>query len=171
MATEFHGIRYAAITHADLREQLKQAFGLDDDDQVLADTLEGESAFVEILAAALRECKAKEAMAEGLKGLIADMQTRKARLEHTAERIRQIVADAMLEAGERKLALDDMTVSVRQGKPKIVPDIERLPDRYKVPVLTFKPNKDAIQEAVDRGDVPEGVTITNGSASLTIRVR
>ena len=170
MTTDFVSLRPAAIKHADLREQIKQALG-DDDDQALADTLEGASDFPELCAAALREVKAKEAMAEGLKGLIADMQTRKARMEHSAERLRQIVAEAMLEAGERKLPLPDMTVSVREGKPKLDWDMARLPDRYKVPQITFKPNKDAIQDAVDHGDVPEGVSITNGGAVLTIRVR
>lgn len=171
MKAEFVSLRPAAIKHADLRQQLKEAFGLDDEDQALADTLEGESDFLDLCAAALREAKAREAMAEGLNGLITDMQTRKARMEHGAERIRQIVAEAMLEAGERKITAPDMTVSVRDGKPKLSFDIDRLPDRYKTPVTTFKPNKEAIQKAVDHGDVPEGVTISNGGPVLTLRIK
>jgi hypothetical protein len=169
MEPKFVSLRPAAMKHADLREQLKEAFGLADDDQALIDTLEGASDFADLCAAALREAKAREAMAEGLKALIFDMQTRKARMEHAAERIRVLVADAMLEAGERKLALPDMTVSVRLGKPKLAIDPDRIPDRFKIPTTTFRPNREAIQEAVDHGDLPEGVTISNPQPVIAIR--
>jgi hypothetical protein len=158
--------------HAELRERIKEAFGLTDDDQTLADTLEGESGFQELCIAALREGKAREAMAKGLAGLIEDLQTRKGRLEHSAERIRALVAAAMMDAGERKFVADDMTISVRDGKSRpTVSDAARLPDRFKMATTIVKPNMDAIRDAVAHGDVPEGVEISNGGPVLTVRIR
>jgi hypothetical protein len=165
-------LKAEARNHAELRERIKEAFGLDDDAQALADTLEGESGFREICIAALREAKAREAMAEGLATLVKDMQTRKGRLEHSAERIRALVAGAMMDAGERKFVADDMTISVRDGKPKTtVRDEARLPDRYKMAVVTTKPNMDAIRDAISHGVVPDGVEISNAAPVLTIRIK
>lgn len=173
MAVHFlNDLKAEARNHAELRERIKEAFGLSDDDQALADTLEGESGFQELCIAALREAKAREAMTKGLAGLIEDLQTRKGRLEHSAERIRALVADAMVEAGERKFVADDMTISVRYGKSKpVVTDGDRLPGRFKMVTTIIKPNMDAIREAVAHGDVPDGVEISNGGPVLTVRIR
>jgi hypothetical protein len=75
----------------------------------------------------------------------------------------------MLNAGEHKLTMPDMTASVRMGKRRLIIDDANLPDRFKIPVTTFKTNRDAVQEAVDHGDVPDGVTIANAQPVLTIR--
>jgi hypothetical protein len=173
MAVHFlNDLKAEARSHAELRERIKEAFGLTDDDQALADTLEGESSFQDLCIAALREAKAREAMAEGLATLVKDMQTRRGRLEHSAERIRALVAGAMMDAGERKFVADDMTISVRDGKSNpTVSDAARLPDRFKMVTTIVKPNMDAIRDAIAHGDVPEGVEISNGGPVLTVRIK
>lgn len=168
--TNVHPLRAEGVKHAELRQQIAHAFGLADDDQALIDTIEGESDFPELCAAALREAKAREAMAEGLQALIETMRQRKARLEHSAKQTRAVVAEAMMNAGEKKLALPDMTVSVRMGKPRLIIDEASIPDRYKMAVTKMVPNKDAIQDAVDHGDVPDGVQIANPQPVITVRV-
>lgn len=167
--TNVFNLRGEALRHKELREQIAAAFDLAADDEALRDTLEGETEFPELCALALREAKAREAQAEGLEALIKSMKSRKERLEHSAKQMRALIAEAMLDAGEKKLSLPDMTVSVRMGKPRLVIDESALPDRYKVPHITFKPNKDAIQEAVDHGDVPDGVQIANAQPVITVR--
>lgn len=167
--TNVYSLRAEGVKHAELRRQIAEAFGLDDDDQTLADTLEGESDFVKLCGFALREAKAREAMAEGLSALIDKMRERKARLEHSAKQTRAVVAEAMLNAGEKKLALPDMTVSVRMDKPRLIIDESALPDRYKLPQIKMVPNKEAIQADVDRGDVPEGVQVANPQPVITVR--
>src|SRR5690606_21435558 len=117
--------------HAELRKQIAELFSLDENDQALRDTLEGESDFAELCGAALREAKNREAMAEGLQARLNELRQRKDRMEHAAKHIRAIVAEAMLNAGEKKLVLPDMTVSVRMGKPNLVIDEASIPDRYK----------------------------------------
>jgi len=164
-----YSLRAEGVKHAELRKQIAEAFGLDDDDQALIDTLEGASDYPELVAAALREGKACEAMANGLSTLIDDMCKRRDRLLHSYQRVRAIVAESMLNAGERKLTLPDMTVSVRCGKPRLIIDEAALSDRYKIPQVVFKTNREAIQADVDKGDVPEGVQIANGQPVLTVR--
>jgi hypothetical protein len=162
-------LRAEGVKHAEIRKQIAEAFGLDDDDQALIDTLEGQSDFADLCAAALREANARKAMAEGLTQLIDEMCKRKERLLHSYQRTRAIVAEAMLNAGERKLMLPDMTVSVRMGKPRLIIDEAALSDRYKIPQVVFKTNKEAIQADVDKGDVPEGVQIANPQPVITVR--
>lgn len=165
-----HFLRAEGVKHAALRDELKRTFGLDDEDQTLADTLEGASDFNDLVAASLREMTVIEAQAEALQKIIKDMQERKARMEHTVERIRSVVATAMQEAGERKITLPDMTLSVRTEKRKVViPDATAIPDRFQVPVLTLKPNKEVIKAELDAGRTVEGAHLSNGGPSLTIR--
>lgn len=167
----FDALKQEGRQHAETRRRLAEAFNLGEEDQALIDTLEGESDYPEMLAAALREAKAREAMAHGLSGLIDALKARKERLETSAERVRLIAAESMLEAGEKKLACADMTISVRQGKPRLIIDEERLPAAFKVEKVTYKADRAAIQEAVDHGDVPEGVQIANGAPFVTISTR
>lgn len=162
-------LRSEGVKHAELREQIKQLGSFADDDQGLLDTLEGASDYPELCGVVLREAKATEAMAEGLQRLIDEMQTRKARLLHRAKQYRATVADSMMNAGERKLSLPDMTVSVRMGKPRLIIDENIISDRYRIPQITFKTNNKAIQADVDKGDVPEGVQIANPQPILTVR--
>jgi hypothetical protein len=164
-------IMQKARDHSNLRDRLQAEFSLADDDEALADTLEGLSDFADIAIAALREAKTREAMAEAMDAIIADNRARKDRHKAASERIRTIVAEAMMDAGETKLAAPDMTVSVRHGKPKLSFDLDRLPEEYKVAEVVFKANRAAIQEHVDNGDVPEGVTISNSPPVITVRAR
>jgi hypothetical protein len=164
-------IRNEGRKYALLKDQLIAMFGLDAEDRALIDTLEGESDFAELCAAALREAKAREAMARGLKELIETLKLRKDRIEHSVKRTRALVTEAMLDAGTRKIIAPDMTVSLRDGKPRLDIDEERLSIAFKVPVTTYQVDKAAVQASVDRGDVPDGVQITNGSPILTVTVR
>lgn len=160
-----------ARNHAILRDRLKDAYGLEDGDEALIDTLDGESDFKSLALSALRKAKEREALAVALSSMIADMQARKRRIEEGADRLRAIVADAMLDAGESKIPAPDMTVSVRMGRPKVIIDEARLPECFKEVVQTTKVNKAAVQESVDKGDVPEGVTVANPIPVLTVRVK
>lgn len=172
MTTVFTGLRAEGMRYADLKQQIATAFDLDDHDQALLDTVSGESNFRELCSLAIREAMMAENMADAVDAQIEKLKARKARFLHKCERLRQIVAEAMIEAGERKIVEADVTITVRDGKPKTsVADFDRLPDRYKVVVPTFKANMDAIRADCERGNVPEGVAISNAGPVLTVRVK
>ena len=167
----------AARLHARLRDWLLENYQFEsDDDQCLNDTLEGLSDFKEILAALAREAKYEEACAEALKGLIKEMQDRKARREAKAERLRDAVAWAMQEAGERKIDAPDLTISLGAGRSKVVPLGEPTPTtcpRFVVKTTTYTWDKKALAEGVTQGDpaAMELANVSNPQPTLTIRTR
>jgi 3'-phosphoadenosine 5'-phosphosulfate sulfotransferase len=169
--TRLDDLRQKGRDHAAIKAALISVFGLDEDEQTFADMLEGESDLPEFCALALREAKTREALAEGLTGLIDSLKARRERLLHSVDRARALVADAMAEAGEKRIVAPDMTIALRQGKPRLILDEERLPDAYKIAKTTYKADRAAIQAAVDRGDVPDGVQIANGHPFVVVSQR
>jgi hypothetical protein len=162
-------LKAAGVNHAELRDKLKADFGLHDDDEFLADTLDGISDFKELCALAVREIKYREQQAVALKQLIADMKARLDRVERSTDNARATLAEAMLNAHEHKLALPDYTVSARKGVAKLIIDEGELPDGFKTPVITMKPNRDAIKDALDKGKSLPGVRLSNPEPVITIR--
>jgi hypothetical protein len=82
-------LTFSAIHYRALRERL-QTEDPTLDDQTLADTVEGLTDLHEILASIIRAALADEALVGGLKGLIADMEDRRERLQDRAAKRRQI---------------------------------------------------------------------------------
>jgi hypothetical protein len=164
-------LRPLARVHARLREQLQIAYGLDGDDEALRDTLDGESDFKDECVFAMRQAQQREDDAAGCDARIEKLELRKARLLAGSNAIRAAIREAMLEAGERKITAPDMTLSARVGKPHLLIDDEKLPAAFRIPKTTVTADRAAIKDAVDRGEVPEGVQITNGNPILTVTTR
>jgi len=162
-------LKHAANNHAQLRERLKQQFALDDDDQALIDTLEGLSDFNDLCAEAIRAAIIREGLADAMTDIIRRNKARKERHERAAEAIRQAVLDAMQDAGVRKVEAPDLTFSIRDGGRKLIIDEKTVPHDFCEQIITWKPDRDKIKQAVDNGDVPPGVQILNGSPTLTVR--
>lgn len=142
--------------------------GLDLDEQLKLSTLEGETELNEIVSALLAEIEDDESMIEGIKKQIEDRRERKTRLENRIEARKNAIVSLMDTATLTKLPLPEATVSIRtlQPRPKIV-DEDAIPNAFKVPVL--KPDKEAIDAAIERGETIPGVVMTNGGASLSVR--
>ena len=153
----------------ELKRRLVEQYALAGDDPAILDTLDGETNLTDKIAALLRLAQ-EDAMLGGMIGArIKQMQERKTRLLESSDKKRAMAAHAMQEAGLKTIKADDMTISVRAGKPRTTWDEARLPDDYWQSVVTRKPDRGAIQAAVDAGNVPEGVTISNPEPVLTVR--
>lgn len=141
---------------------------LEDDERAYLDTLEGETDLYEITRRLLNEIEADEGIQSVLKEQIAD---RKARMDRAGKRIEvnREGIKALLECAQiDKLALPEATVSVRQVAPKpIVTDEAAVPDEF----CRFKraPDIAAIRAELESGRAVSGVTLDNGSLSLTVR--
>ena len=95
-------LEIAAITYRTVRDRIR-AEDPQIDEQALADTVEGLTDLHEILAALVRAAIADEALANGLKGRIAEMQDRLDRLQNCAGKRRQIAKEVMIELDIKKI--------------------------------------------------------------------
>jgi Siphovirus Gp157 len=112
-------LEFAATSYRTIRDRIK-AEDPHIDEQTLADTVEGLTDVHEILAAIVRAALADEALANGLKGRIAEMQDRLDRLQECAGKRRQIAKEVMVELDIKKITAPDFTVSIRPGMPSLL---------------------------------------------------
>jgi hypothetical protein len=167
--TEFHGLRAAAVTHAELRAQIA---ALTDDEQAISDTLEGASNFREVAVWAARTIKEREALAAGLKDYIGQLKTRLERMDANTDKMRELLATAMMEAGETSIKDAAVTLSARIGPARVViTDELALPQGYLKAKTTYTPDKDAIRSELEAGRPVVGAMLSNGSPVVTVRVK
>lgn len=163
----------AALTQQYLRlrdDLLAEYPELADDGITLADTLEGESDLPTVIGRFIRDARRDEALADGLGVLIKDEQERKSRLGARADKRRRIALALMNAVELPKIEAPDFTASVRFVPPRVeIADETALPDTYCK--LTRTPDKNAIKEALGRGEEIPGAFLGNGSETLTIRTR
>lgn len=147
------------------------ALDADIDEVTLADTLEGLSDLNEIVAAVVRGALFDEALAAGLKAHIVVLQNRHARIARRAEARRQLARDAMIEAGLKKIAAPDFTLSVRPGSPSLIVTAEA-----DVPAAYWRPRDPVLDRAGLMADLKAGAPIPGVALSspepvLSVRVR
>lgn len=188
----------AASAAAAVKASLSQ-MGLADDDQLVIDSIEGETDFFEIIDRLLLERNEAIAMADGVGRLIDDLKARQDRLKKRGETLKALIEQAMLLAEiEKPVVRPGGTLSLARRAPalEIIEEAE-IPARFWVagdPKLDKKSLTEALRarakaldeaakiedadarlEAIQRAalehpDIP-GATLGNGSVSLTIRVK
>jgi hypothetical protein len=141
------------------------------DEQTLADTVEGLTNLHEILVAIVRAALADEALANGLKGRIAEMQDRQDRLAERAKKRRQIVRDVMVRLELKKLIAPDFTASIRDGMPSVT-----VLDESQVPSIYWQPseprlNRQALASELKQGADISGVALSDPEPILSVRTR
>jgi hypothetical protein len=165
MNLEFSAIHYRAVRDR-LRAEDPQI-----DEQTLADTVEGLTDLHEILTTIIRAALTDEALAAGLKGRIAEMEDRLARLQERATKRRQIAKDVMVELDLKKLAVPDFTASIRPGTPALM-----VIDEAAVPSIYWEPrdprlNRQGVLADLKQGAEITGVALSNPEPVLSVRTR
>ena len=141
------------------------------DEQTLADTVEGLTDVHEIVAAIVRAALADEALANGLKGRIAEMQDRLDRLQDCAAKRRQIAKEVMIELDIKKITAPDFTVSIRPGMPSLlVIDEKAVPSIYWQPVPRSSSARSSSASSNRAAEIT-GVTLSNPEPVLSVRTR
>ena len=163
-------LEFAAISYRTIRDRIK-AEDPHIDEQTLADTVEGLTDVHEILAAIVRAALADEALANGLKGRIAQMQDRLDRLQECAGKRRQIAKEVMVELEIKKITAPDFTVSIRPGMPSpLVIDEAAVPGIYWQPVAPKLKRQELLSE-LKQGSEITGVALSNPEPVLSVRTR
>jgi hypothetical protein len=161
----FSAIRYSAI-----RDRLKAEDPLIDE-QTLADTGEGLTDLHEIVSAIIRSALADEALIQGLKCRISDMQGRLDRLRDRASKRRAIAKDVMVELDLKKLTAPDFTASIREGMPALmVLNEDAVPSIYWARGEPQLKRQLLAHELKDGAEI-EGVALAEPEPVLSVRTR
>lgn len=141
------------------------------DEQTLADTVEGLTDLYEILEVILRAALEDEALASGLKGRIAEMESRLERLRDRASKRCQIAKDAMVELDLKKITAPDFTASIRAGTPALT-----VIDEAAIPSIFWEPqdpklDRKNLAAALRQGGEMSGATLSNPEPVLSVRTR
>jgi len=163
-------LAFSTINYRSVRDRLR-AEDPQIDDQTLADTVEGLTDLHEILTAIIRAALADEALATGLKGRIAEMEDRLARLQDRASKRRQIAKEVMVELELKKLTAPDFTASIRPGMPALM-----VIDEAAVPSIYWEPreprlNRQGLTADLKQGAEIIGVTLSNPEPVLSVRTK
>lgn len=140
-------------------------------DDLVLDAIEGETRLNEMIAALAREAILAEAMAEGVKTVIAANKARAERLLRKAESFRAAIGRAMDEAGLPKTVSPDLTITYRQGQARpFVEDETDIPKEFLRTKVDTSPDMKRIGDYIaDTGKTIPGVVLRNGAPILTIR--
>ena len=165
MSLEFLAIHYRNIRDRILAEDPQI------DEQTLADTVEGLTDVHEIITAIMRAVLTDEALVNGLKSRIGEMEERRDRLQDRAAKRRQVVKDVMLELDLKKITAPDFTISIRPGTPALL-----VLDEAAVPSIYWEPreprlNRQGLLNELKGGAEVEGVALSNPEPVLSVRTK
>jgi hypothetical protein len=163
-------LEFAAATYRAIRDRIR-AQDPDIDERTLADTVEGLTDLHEIVTAIIRSALEDEALANGLKGRIGEMEDRLARLQDRASKRRQIAKDVMVELDVKKIQAPDFTVSLRPGMPALM-----VIDEAAVPSIYWEPrdpklNRQGLLADLKQGAEITGVSLSNPESVLSVRTK
>jgi len=160
------------ITAKGLADALRER-GFDDDEELIADAIEGETDAMEAVSRLLRWMNERQATAQSLKTLEADYAARRKRFEEAIKTARGALARFMDETGLTKIERPEATLSMRNGSPSVIypadMEPETLPEQFRR--WTCEADKAAIKEAMLAGAEVPGLTLSNGETTLAVRVK
>jgi hypothetical protein len=152
-----------------LRAQIADLAGGDED--FIRDSLEGEVDFETIVRSLVVSIGEDEAMVNGLKAYVADLNDRKDRIEARIGHKRTLITLALEIAGRAKLEVDVATISLTKIKPKaLVTEEGDIPAEFWTPQAP-KLDKTALNAALRAGRTVAGAVPDNGGSTCTIRRR
>jgi Siphovirus Gp157 len=163
-------LEFAAINYRSIRNRIRTEDPTIDE-TTLADTVEGLTDLHEVVAAIIRSALTDEALANGLKIRVSEMQERLDRLQDRASKRRQIAKDVMLELDIKKITAPDFSVTIRPGLPALqVLNEAAVPSIYWQPSAPRLKRQDLLTELKTGAEIG-GVALSNPEPVLSVRVR
>lgn len=165
-------VERSIIIETEAAKDLISGILLDEDDkELVADTIEGETNLIEALEMALAEMDECEIMIFGLDAKIKEFGQRKARQKAKVDRIRSLIEQAIIRTESDKFVLSTGTISPRKIKPDVVIENEvEIPSKFFIeqPRPAPKLDKKALKAALEKNNIP-GARLDNGGIGITIR--
>ena len=162
-----HTLSREAEAAAALVASMKDVLAGDDD--LTADSIEGETGLVEAIVSADERLAEIDTHHEAIKTQIGNLKKRADRFDAQSDRIRAAITMAMEMATMRKVELPIATVSVRAVAPKVViaseADVPSAFWKQPDPVL----DKKAIMEALKSKTPVPGAELSNGGSTIAVR--
>ena len=163
-------LEFAAINYRSIRDRIRTEDPTVDE-TTLADTVEGLTDLHEIITAIIRSVLTDEALANGLKIRVSEMQERLDRLQDRASKRRQVAKDAMLELDIKKITAPDFSVTIRPGLPAL-----QVLNEAAVPSIYWQPSaprldRQGLLSELKGGTEIDGVTLSDPEPILSVRTR
>lgn len=157
--------------HAEAARAVREglaAVGVEDDEALLIDTIEGETDLLEILDALVAQEDEDLILLEGVKARLADMSERKRRFEKRMASRRAVIDQALAIAELKKVERPTYTLTLANRKPSLV-----ISEEADIPTRFWKPepklDRRALQAALEDGEPVPGACLSNAAPSATIR--
>lgn len=143
----------------------------DEDEQLAQDFFEGETNIHRVAARIWEQVARDTEILAGIKERKAAIAERQDRLERRVEVGKAAIGDVLRRAHLKKLELPEVTLSVRDGKPKLeIVDKEAVPPSFQR--ATYAPDKTMINEAYTDSDaLPNWLTRLPAKDIVTGRTR
>lgn len=159
-----HGISRQAVAAAELVRALQ-----DDDEQLIHDTVEGETDFFEAVERALDEIADCEIVQAGCAEMGKKISDRATRAKKRAERLRGLIDQAFQMAEVKSHQFPTATITIKAIPPKLI-----VADEASIPSDFFEPqppklDKKALLNALKSGRRIEGAELSNGGRAIQIR--
>ena len=105
---------------------------------------------------------------DNYKSEIARLNANKKQIENAQERMKNALKDAMVEFGIEKLEGKTISVKLTKSKSVDVYDMTSLPTDFHRQKITIEPDKVAIKEAINNGQVIEGAHLKE---NINLRIK
>jgi hypothetical protein len=152
-----------------LMRNLFEIMGDDDDEELVHDTIEGETNLIETIQLGLARLAELEAFENALKERMDALIARKNRFHNQRELIRIAIQHAMEIIHVHKLELPEATVSVRALPARVmVLDENEIPEQFLVPQPP-KVDKRKLLDFLKNGNTVTGAELSNGGNTLSVR--
>jgi predicted nuclease with TOPRIM domain len=143
---------------------------LEEDAELLATTVEGETDFERVIDKLVSFVREAETMAEAVKARKDEIAERQKRFERQGEAGRKIILSLMDAAQQPKLTLAEATLSITKHREKLnIWAEEEIPQGYFQ--LVRKPDTKAITAALKAGNEIPGAELELGTPGLMIRTK
>lgn len=141
---------------------------MDEDMQLLADSIEGSTNFHEVLSHLIRLERDAEAFAGAIKAQEENLADRRARYISKQQNIRAMIQSLMEAGNQRKVTLPEATLSIAAGRAGCtVTDFDALPAEFVK--VERSPRKSELTAALLAGERVQGAELKNPIPYLQIR--